>query len=76
MKKFGLSKSRLNYAKDHSKKILETVEQIEMMYNLSVDGHIDENTAKNFIERHLRQLDKYIQYLRQYMEPEAEENGA
>lgn len=55
--KHGLSQYRLNNAKSYAQSILETVQKIEIMFQLSQQELIDEELAENYIKINIDKLD-------------------
>jgi hypothetical protein len=66
--KHGLSQYRLNHAKSQAQVILEAVNKIEIMYQMSEQGHIDEELAENYIKRNVKELDRNWEYFKSYIE--------
>lgn len=66
--KHGLSQYRLNHAKSQAQVILEAVNKIEMMFQMSTQGHIDEELAENYISRNVKELDRNWEYFKSYIE--------
>jgi hypothetical protein len=66
--KHGLSQYRLNHAKSQAQIILEAVNKIEMVFQMSEQGHIDENLAENYIARNIEELDRNWEYFKGYIE--------
>lgn len=66
--KHGLSQFRLNYAKGYAKEFYEAVCKIEMMYQLSTQGLVDESLAESYIKRNTDDLDKQWEYFKGYIE--------
>lgn len=67
-KKHGLSQYRLNYAKDYAQNILETVNKIEMVYQMSAQGLISEEVAENYISINIKELEGNWEYFKGYIE--------
>lgn len=66
--KHGLSQFRLNYAKGCAQNFLEIVNKIEMMYQMSDQGLVDEEIAERYITTNINDLDQNWKYFRGYME--------
>lgn len=67
-KKHGLSQYRLNYAKDYAKGFFEAVSKIEIMFQLSKEGHISEDLAGNYIKSNIDEIDRNWDYFKSYLE--------
>lgn len=67
--KHGLSQYRLNYAKGYTNMFTEKLANIELMFNLSIEGLIDENVAENYIKENIKEMDQewesFLSYIRQ-----------
>lgn len=66
--KHGLSQYRLNYAKDYAKSFLETVNKIELMFQMSEEDIVDEEIAEKYIARNIKELDSDWEYFKSYIE--------
>ncbi|MGM9986386.1 MAG: hypothetical protein ACI35O_04065 [Bacillaceae bacterium] len=66
--KHGLNQYRLNYAKGYAQGFLEMVNKIELMYQLSEQGLIDEDKTENYISNNLKELDRNWEYFKSYIE--------
>lgn len=66
--KHGLSQFRINYAKGYAQNFLETVTKIEMMFQLSEQGMINEEVAENYISHNIKELDRNWEYFKGYIE--------
>lgn len=73
--KHGLSQYRLNHAKGQAQVILEAVYKIEMMFQMSEQGHIDEELAENYISRNIKELDRNWEYFKGYIEQREDMRG-
>lgn len=65
--KHGLSQYRINHAKDYAKMFVEKLVKIDMMYNLSINEMIDEQTAENFISARINELDREWEEFKSYI---------
>ncbi|RXZ77994.1 hypothetical protein EBB07_28455 [Paenibacillaceae bacterium] len=68
MNKHGLNQYRLNYAKGYAKEFFEMVSKIELMYQLSVQGLVDDSVAESYIKRNIDELDAQWEYFKGYIE--------
>lgn len=66
--KHGLSQGRLNSAKDYTRIFLESVNRIELMYQLSVNKRVDGKEAENFIARHIKEIERDWERFKTYIE--------
>lgn len=66
--KHGLSQYRLNHAKSYAQNFLETVNKIEMMFQMSEQGLVDNDVAEGFISRNIKELDRNWEYFKGYIE--------
>lgn len=66
--KHGLSQYRLNNAKNYSQIFVETTINIEMMFQLSLQGVVDEELAEGYIKRNIESLDRDWKYFKSYIE--------
>ncbi len=66
--KHGLSQYRLNYAKGYAQNFLEMVNKVELMFQMSEQGLIDEETAEKYISKNIKALDKDWEYFKSYIE--------
>lgn len=62
--KHGLSQYRLNHAKSYALNFLELVNKVEMMFQLSEQGLIDEGLAENYISNNLKELERNWEYFK------------
>lgn len=69
VRKHGLSQGRINYAKDHAKRLVDDVAKIEMLFHLSNDGHIDKEKAENGIHYLTKEIEDCTRYLLEYIRP-------
>jgi NRPS condensation-like uncharacterized protein len=67
-KKHGLSQYRLNHAKGYAQGILETVNKIEMMYQMSLQGLVSDEFAESYISRNIKELNHNWEYFKGYIE--------
>jgi len=65
--KHGLSQYRLNHAKSYVQGFLETVNKIEMMFQMSEQGLIDEEIAERYISSNIVELDRNWEYFKEYI---------
>jgi hypothetical protein len=65
--KHGLSQYRLNHAKDYAKLFLENINKIELMFNMSIEGLVDENIAESYISGNIEQLDQGWEEFKSYI---------
>lgn len=66
--KHGLSQYRLNYAKGYAQSLLETVNKIEVMFQLSEQGMIVSEVAERFISSNIEELERNWEYFKGYIE--------
>ena len=66
--KHGLSQYRLNYAKGYAQSLLETVNKIEVMFQLSEQGMIESEVAERFISGNIEELERNWEYFKGYIE--------
>jgi len=66
--KHGLNQYRLNYAKNYAQNFLETVNKIEMMFQMSEQGLVKEEVAGNYISNNIKELDRNWEYFKSYIE--------
>ncbi len=66
--KHGLTQYRLNYAKDYAQSFLETVHKIEVMFQASAEGLIDEEIAEKYISNNIEELNENWKYFKSYIE--------
>lgn len=66
--KHGLNQYRINHAKSQAQEVLETINKVEMVFQLSKQGHMDEQLAENFTARNIKELDRSLEYLKGHIE--------
>lgn len=66
--KHGLNQYRLNYAKNHATYVAEMVAKVELLFQLSQEGHIDEEKAENGIHNLTKEIQQTTKYLLGYIE--------
>lgn len=66
--KHGLSQYRINHAKDYAKYILESVAKVELLFQLSQQGHIEEIKAENGITNVIKEIERSTKELLGYIE--------
>lgn len=66
--KHGLSQYRLNYAKGYAQGFLETINKIEMMYQMSDQGLVEDGIAERYISNNINELDRNWGYFKGYIE--------
>lgn len=66
--KHGTSQYRLNYAKGYAQSFLEDVQNIELMWQLSDQGHIDDELADSYIRNKIEKINDDWKYFKSYIE--------
>lgn len=66
--KHGTSQYRLNYAKGYAQSFLEDVQNIELMWQLSDQGHIDDKLADGYIRNKIEKINDDWEYFKSYLE--------
>jgi len=56
--KHGTNQYRLNHAKSYAQSFVEDVNNIEFMWQLSKQGHVDAELADRYIKRTIEELDR------------------
>ncbi|MNI74608.1 hypothetical protein D3C73_1307030 [compost metagenome] len=64
----GLNQYRLNRAKSYTQLFSETVSKIELMYQMSSEGLIDNDIAERYISRNINELDRNWNDFKGYIE--------
>lgn len=65
--KHGLNQYRLNYAKSYAQNFLETVSKVEMMFQMSCEGLVDEEVAEKYIAGNINELDQNWEEFKSYI---------
>ncbi|MEK4605333.1 hypothetical protein MHH42_31265 [Bacillus sp. FSL L8-0099] len=73
--KHGLSQYRINHARDYARYMAEGVAKIEMLFQLSQEGHIDEEKAENGIQYWIREVESSTKELLGYIEQRDDKNA-
>ncbi|GMX64463.1 hypothetical protein Elgi_37320 [Paenibacillus elgii] len=66
--KHGLNQYRINHARDHAKYILESIAKVELLFQLSQQGHIEEIKAENGIANITKEIERSTKELLGYIE--------
>lgn len=65
--KHGTSQYRLNHAKDYAKSFVEDVQNMELMWQLSMQEHVDETLADGYIKRSIEEIESKWEEFKSYI---------
>ena len=63
-----MTQYRLNYAKSYAQSFVEAVNKIEMMFQLSDQGMVDEEAAESYISSNIKEIEDNWEYFKSYIE--------
>ncbi|MCP1184987.1 hypothetical protein [Paenibacillus sp. 1781tsa1] len=66
--KHGLNQYRLNHAKGYAQNFLEMVSKIEIMFQMSDQGLVEDGVAERYISNNINELDRNWEYFKGYIE--------